>query len=125
MIKAKYHLDFLVKYRNSYTAAERASARSEVCNDDKPLQSIVFAELASYIESKVETGTSIFKLSDLHCMYEDCHKIIGTEKTTNRIRLKLRLRFKFGQECQEQTDGKNTLLAFSEYLQKLMKVIVE
>ena len=58
-------------------------------------------------------------------MYEDCHKIIGTEKTTNRIRLKLRLRGKFGQECQEQTDGKNTLLAFNEYLQILMKVAAE
>ena len=123
--EAQYNIDCLVKFRNSYRAADRACARSKVSNDDKPLQSIVFAELVSHIESKVETGTYIFNLSDLHCMYEDRLRIAGIENTTNRFRLKLKLLGKFGQECQEQTDGKNTLLVFNEGLQKLMKVAAE
>ena len=73
-----------------------------------------FAELVSYIESNVESGSYIFKLSVLHSCYEDHLSSLGT-------RLKKQLMEHFSLECQEQSDGKNCLLIFNVGLQKMLQ----
>jgi len=120
--EAKYHFGCLTKFRNKYRAAERERTRSETSNKDGgQLQSLVFAELVSYIENKVENGTYIFTLTDLHGIYEKRLRNIGIGKTTNRFRLKLQLLCHFGTDCQEQFDGRNTLIVFKEGFQDLIK----
>ena len=48
----------------------------------KPLLARAFAELVNYIESNVESGSYIFKLSVLHSLYEDRLSSLGIEKVS-------------------------------------------
>ena len=75
-----------------------------------------FAELVSYIESNVESGSYIFKLSVLYNLYEDRLSSLGIEKSINKTRLKKQLMEHFSLKCQEQSDGKNCLLVFNKGL---------
>ena len=85
------------------------------------MQAQVFAELVAYIENDFEEGTYIFKLAKLHSLYEQCLSVSGVKKEINKSRLKEQLISHFIPECQEQTDGKHTLLVFNEGLQKILK----
>ena len=65
----------------------------------------VFVELVSYIEKAVDSGTSFFKLSDIHSLYMNCLEDFGISKGFNKTRLKERLLEHF-LESQEQSDDK-------------------
>ena len=80
-----------------------------------------FAELVCYIESSVEGANFIFKLSELHGLFEDRLSKLGVGKSINKTRLKNQLLEQFHGECQEQHDGKNVLLVFNEGLKKILK----
>jgi hypothetical protein len=79
----------------------------------------------SYIESNVEKGTYIFKLSELHDMYEAQLIVVGVLKTINTTRFKYLLLGTFSSPCQEQSDGKRVLLVFKEGLNKLFREATE
>ena len=86
------------------------------------MQATAFAELVCYIESSVENGDYIFKLSNLHTLFNKdrlCSR--GIEKDINKTRFKEQLLAHFSGVCQEQSDGKNSLLVFNDGFQKLLK----
>ena len=122
-IEAKCHLKCLVAFRNRFRSLNR-DTQKEPCNAVAILQARVFAELVSYIENKVEAGSYIFKLSETHALYEDRLSVLGLQKTINKSRLKRQILLHFVAECQEQSDGRNTLLVFNEGLQKNLKSAV-
>ena len=125
-IEAKYHLKCLVAFRNRFRSLN-IDTQKEPCNAVAILQARVFAELVSYIENKVEAGSYVFKLSETHALYEDRLSVLGLQKTINKSRLKRQILLHFVaecQECQEQSDGRNTLLVFNEGLQKNLKSAV-
>ena len=87
-IEAKYHLNCLVAYRNQYRSTQRAPGDISNTTEEKVLQERVFMELVSYIEGNVDSGTFIFKLSELHLLYESRLHELGIQKTINKTRLK-------------------------------------
>ena len=72
----------------------------------------MFVELTNYIEKAVDSGTLLFKLSEIHSLYVNRLKDLGIHKLVNKTRLKVNLLKHFA-EAQEQHDGK-TLLLFSK-----------
>ena len=68
VIDAKYRLS---AYKNRYRSLMRSKASLHGSKVEKPLLARAYAELVSYIESNVESGSYIFKLSVLHSLYED------------------------------------------------------
>ena len=62
-----------------------------------------------------------FLNSNLHTLFKDCLCSLGIEKDINKTRFKEQLLAHFSGVCQEQSDGKNSLLVFNDGLQKLLK----
>ncbi len=60
----------------------------------------------SHIEDELENGIFIFKLSELHSLFDDNLHDFGIDKAINRTRLKIKLLDYFFGDCQEQCDGK-------------------
>ena len=112
-IEAKYHLDCLTKYRNKYRSAPNMSSCSYPSEQDRLLQAIVFAKIVAHIEGEIGEGKYIFKLKDLHSLYEGSLSDVGIRKQINRTRLKESIIEGCNGECQEQSDGKNTLFVFN------------
>ncbi len=77
------------------------------------LQAQVSMKLVSYIEGNVDSATFIFKLSEFHVLYENHLHELGIQKAVNRTRLKTNyLLSHFGGKCNDESDGKNTRVAF-------------
>ena len=84
-IEAKYHIECLVKYKNSFRSAQRAAAsQCSKKDENRCLQALVFAEVVAYIENEVENGTNIFKFSELHMIYENRLQSVGITITVNK-----------------------------------------
>ena len=119
-IEAKYHYDCMSTYKNRHRSMQRKARSSASNNEEMMVEVRAFAELVSYIEGSVEDGSYLFKLTELHKLYESRLQDLGVVKSINKSRLKTRLLGHFLDQCQEQTDGKNTLLVFNEGLRKLL-----
>ena len=65
--------------------------------------------------------TVFFKLAQLHSLYVERLQCLGISKGVNKTRLKKQTLDHFCGECQEQSDGKNSLLVFNEGLTKVLK----
>ena len=52
---------------------------------------MAFVELVEYIEGCVESGTLLFKLSELSSLYIQKLEDLGIQKTINKTRLKIAL----------------------------------
>ena len=87
-------------------------------------ESRVFVELASYIEKAVDSGNQLFKLSELHSIYVNCLKDLGILKTVNKTRLKDLLLNHFS-GAQEQYDGRNTIIIFSQAMRTMLKKAID
>ena len=125
-IEAKYHIHCLVAYKNRYRSAQRACAsESSNTTEENVLRARAFAELISYIEGNVDNGTYIFKLAELHNVYENRLHEFGLTKTVNKTRLKNQILDQFIGHCKEETDGRNILLVFKEGLKKLFKDTID
>ena len=120
-IEAKYHYNCLSMYKNKHRSKQRAFCASDISTEQNILQARAFAELVSYIECSIDGGTYIFKLSELHALYEECLQGLGINKTINKTRLKMQLLGHFFGECQEECDGRNALLVFKDGLKNLLK----
>ena len=88
-IEAQYHIGCLTKFRNSH----RSLKRKEDNMDEDSLNEMInesraFVELTTYIETSVEEGKMLFKLSELHSMYEARLGDLGIPKQINKTRLK-------------------------------------
>ena len=77
-------------------------------------------ELTSYIERPVESGTFLFKLCDIHCLYVNRLEEFGIKKVVNKTRLKSHLLARFP-HAQEQCNGKSTILVFNEGMTNMLK----
>ena len=77
--------------------------------DEKLDESMAFVELCSYIEKNVGSGTLLFKLSEIHTLYQHRLDDLGIQKQINKTKLKDRLLQQFPEE-EEQFDGKNSII---------------
>jgi len=103
--ESKYHLKCLINLRNSYRSHTRKSSPQHQNIDEKLNESRAFVELTNYIEKAVDSGTLLFKLSELHSLYVNRLEDLGVNKLVNKTRLKVTLLQHFP-EAQEQNDGK-------------------
>ena len=118
-----YHSKCLTSLRNRYRShvrkmnqdAQKAHTAEENMNTSR-----VFVELVNYIEKAVDSGTSFFKLSDIHSLYMNRLEDFGISKGFNKTRLKERLLEHFP-ESQEQSDGKNTIITFNKAVQCILR----
>ena len=67
-MEAKYHLTCLVKLRNRYRSLNRKQSQKAENTNEKMNESLAFVELSSYIEISVNSGTLLFKLSEIHSL---------------------------------------------------------
>ena len=84
-------------------------------------KSMAFVKLVEYTEGCIENGTLLFKLSELSSLHIQRLEDLGIKKTINKTRLKIALLEHFNGTLQEQTDGRNTVLVFSEAISGLLK----
>ena len=119
-IGAKYHLKCLIELNNRYRSHVRKSNKDKQNVDENVCNSRVFVELASYVKKEVYSGKLVFKLSDLHSLYESRLEDLGNAKSVNNTRLKERL-LEYFKEAQEQFDGRNTFLVFKEGMRNMIQ----
>ena len=92
--------------------------------DEKMKESIAFLEMKNYIEKSVSTGTSLFKLSELHQVHTNRLQAAGIEKSINKTRFKTQILDQFP-DAKEQHDGKNIIIVFNEGMKDIMKRAVK
>ena len=90
-IEAKYHYNCLSGYKNRYRSVQQANYDSGISKEEKVIRAQAFVELVSHIESVVENGIFVFKLSELHSLYDGYLHDLGVDKAINRTRLKIQL----------------------------------
>lgn len=83
-----------------------------------------FVELLGYIEKSVESGTSFFKLTEIHSLYVDRLKHFGISKEVHKTRIKECLLEHFP-EAQEQHDGRNIIISFTAALRSMLREAVK
>lgn len=120
-LELKYHKHCMDVFRNRHRSFKREQSVNSEWTDQQKTESRAFAETISFIESCVEEGTYMFKLADLHKMYEDRLEELGHKQYVHKTRFKYKLLNYYPDECQEQSDGKRTLLVFNKGLQSLLK----
>ena len=109
-------------FENRYRSpcAQKAQYSSDRVDDENMDESMVFVELVEDIEECVENGTHLFKLSELSSLYIQRLEDLRIKKTTNKTRLKNALLEHYSGTLQEQSDGRNTVLVFSEAVSSLL-----
>ena len=117
---AKYHLKCWIELKNRYRSHVRKSNKDKRNIDENVCNSRVFVELASYVKKEVNFGKLLFKLSELHSLYESRLEDLGNAKSVNKTRLKERL-LEYFKEAQEQFDGRNTFLVFKEGMRNMIQ----
>ncbi len=122
-IEAKYHLACLTKYRNRYRSHCRSASKLSPANEPlKRAKATAFAKTVSFIESALEEGTHIFKLAEVHKLYQSYLENLGVDITVNKSRLKSDLLEHFQTSAvQEQLDGKNSILVFPEGMHEMFQ----
>ena len=118
-MEAKYHLTCLTKLRNLYRSHTRKTNHTPELTDQRMNESRAFVELTSYIEHSVDSGTLLFKLSEIHSMYVNRLGELGINKSVNKTRLKDHLLEHFP-EAQDQFDGRNTIIIFKEGMRDML-----
>ena len=116
----RYHLKCLVELRNRYRSCNANLKEDDKKVDESVNKSRDFVELTSYIEREVNSGNKVFKLAELHSVFENRLEDLGNNKSVNKTRLKKQLLEHF-KEAQEQSDGKNTILVFKEGMRNMLK----
>ena len=84
-MEVKYHLKCMVNLRNHYRSLVRKSDNDAwVHTTERVIESHVFVELTTYIEQIVESGETVFKLSEIHSLYTNHLKDLGIQKQVNK-----------------------------------------
>ncbi len=116
----KYHLKCLVGLRNRYRSHNRTMSQEKQDSNEKYNESRAFVELTSYIQKAVESGTPLFKLSEVHSLYVKRLQELGVNKSINKTRLKNDV-LEYFPESQEQQDGKSIVIVFREGMRNMLK----
>ena len=74
----------------------------------------------SSLQEEVNSGKLLFKLWELHSLYESRLEDLGNAKSVKKTRLKERFLEHF-KEAQEQFDDRNTFLLFKEGLRNMIQ----
>ena len=122
----KYHFECLTALRNRYRShVGKLNQEENISMDEQRMsESRMFVELANNIEKGVDSGNQLFKLSELHSLYVNHFKDLGILKTVNKTRLKdLLLNYFSG--AQEQYDGRNTIIIFSQAMRTMLKKAID
>ena len=120
-IEAKYHILCLVKYRNKYRSFLRQQHSPENWSREQH-KARAFTELVAFIEALLEEESYLFKLSELHQLYQQRLNDLGEDINSNKTRLKDMLLQHFSEMgVQEQSDGKKTVLVFPEGMQHMLQ----
>ena len=90
-IGAKYHLKCLIELKNRYRIHVRKSNEDKQNIDENVCNSRVFVELAGYVKKEFNSGKLLFKLSELHSLYESRLEDLGNAKSVNKTKVKERL----------------------------------
>ena len=101
-MEAKYHLTGMVKLRNRYRSLTRKLNQIPEDTDAKMNESRAFEELTRSVNS----GTLLFKLSEIHPLYVKRLEELSIKKLANKNRWKDRMLERFPEE-QERYDGRN------------------
>lgn len=123
----KYHLECLTKYRNDYRSYRRQNSPTKIGQREenqrtKIIQSRAFIELVTHMEESAEEGTYLFKLPNLHTMFEKRLRDFNIDIKINKTRLKEKILTYFSEQgLKEQSDGICTVLAFPKGIQQLLK----
>ena len=123
-MEVKYHLTCLVKLKNSYRSLIRKAKQTAENTDEKMNESRAFVELTRYIEKSVDSGTLLFKLSEIHSLYMGRLEELGIKKLVNKTRFKDNLLERFP-EAQEQCVGRNIVIIFKEGLQNMLREVLK
>ena len=118
-IEAKYHLKCLVILRNRYRTFIRTS-QEPFNTEEKMSESIALVELFNHIEKSVDSGTLLFRLSELHRLYTTHLEDLEVRKVIDKTRLKDSLLDHFP-EAQEQYEGKHVVIVFKEGMSNMLK----
>ena len=118
-IEAKYHLPCIARLRNRFCSHTRKKNQASENIEEKMKESVVLVELTTYIEKSVNSGTLLFKLSELHSMFVNCLENMGVSKQINKTRLKSYLLEHFP-DAQEQHDGRNTIIILREGMRNML-----
>ena len=86
--ETKYHLKCLVNFKNRFRSHTRMLSQQHQNIDEKLNESRTFVELTNYIEKAVDSGTLIFKVSEIHSLYVNRLEDLGINKLVNKTRLK-------------------------------------
>ncbi len=78
--------------------------------------------MTSHIEASIEEGNDLFKLSDIHCLYQGRLPDLGYDITVNKTRLKKSCYIiLLHSDYKAQSDEKNIVLVFPERMQQMLK----
>ncbi len=129
-IEAKYHAHCYVTYRNRFRSLQREHNAKETsltdsiitdsleqmnCNSDL-VRAHVFAELISYVDNELQGGKYLFKLKEIHGIYENRLHELGINQDVNRTRLKLSIIGYYNGLCHEKMVGKEVFIIFEDKL---------
>ena len=111
-IEAKYHFSCLTKFRNRYRSYLPEKNKTTIEKYEQA-KARTFVELIPYIECAIEEGAYLFKVKELHEMYQNRLKDIGYGFEVNKNAFKesiLRHFEEYG--LQERSDSKNKIFVF-------------
>ena len=124
-LECKCHLECLTALQNCYQSLKsQQDKESGEVSEENQVKARAFVELFTYIENCMEDGTFCFKFSILHQLYEERIKNLGIKNEINRSRLKEKILDYFPQ-AQEQSDGKNRILAFEQGMQQILRQVIK
>ena len=119
--EAQHHIGCLTKFRNSHRSLKRKEDNMDEDSLNEMMnESRAFVELTTYIETSVEEGKMLFKLSELYSRYEARLADFRTPKRINKTRLKTSLLDHFS-HAREQHDGKHVVIIFKGAMHSVLK----
>ena len=124
-IEAKYHVSCLVKYWNTYQSFLRQQHSPKNWSREQH-KARAFTELVGFIEASQEKETYLFKLSEIHQLYQQHLNDLGEDITSNKTPFKdMRLQHFSEIGIQEKSDGKNTVLVFPESMCHMLQDVLD
>ena len=116
---AKYHKTCLTKFYNRHKSLMRTNNTGKKENE-KLIEGRALLEVFCYIRECLEEGTHFFKVAELQKLYQARLAEYGIEKYIHSTRLKELILAEFD-SAQAQSDGKHSVIAFTEGMKTLIK----
>ena len=96
--EAKYHRKRMRSFKNRYRSWIQKQENKDTNEQGQMAEALAFSELVSFMEMSAENGVTLFKLSELHHLYEHRLEDLTIAKRVNKTRLKEKLLAHFGED---------------------------